>query len=155
MERIPMVAVLLLALHADRTEFTAGRISSHTEQQPATSEPAEIPFEETIFHYGDHDYDVSTRIPSVNGILSVVPVGQKILIECHSGPKNGGYCIFDTVSKSFDEDIMGTHLVWYNDDITTSVYSFWSEIHTYDGSVIKNDDLAEDAYIYDLAFSDD
>lgn len=119
-----------------------------------TSEQARFSFEGTVFYYGTHDYDVSSRVQSINSILSVVPVGQKVVIECHAGPQNSVYCIFDTESESFDEDIMGNHLTWHSDDITTSVYSYWSEIHAYDGSVIKTYDLAEDSYIYDLAFCD-
>lgn len=116
--------------------------------------PGNASFEGTVFRYAGQDYDISTRIKSVNSILSVIPVGQKFVIECHIGPKNGAYCIFDTENESFDEDIIGNHLIWHSDDITTSVYSFWSEIHTYDGSIIKKYDLEEDAFIYDLAFSD-
>lgn len=119
-----------------------------------TSEQESFSFEGTVFHYGTYDYDVSSRNQSINSILSAIPVGQKIVIECHVGPKNGIYCIFDTESGSFDEDIIGNNLKWHSDDITTAVYSFWSEIHTYDGSVIKTYDLSEDSYIYDLAFCD-
>ena len=121
-----------------------------------TSGPAEeFSFEGTVFHYGGHDYDVSSRAGPINSILSAVPVGQKIVIECHVGPKNGVYCIFDTETASFDEDIIGDHLIWHSDDITTAVYSFWSEVYAYDGTFLKSYDLAEDAYLYDLAFSDD
>ncbi|MDE6992024.1 MAG: hypothetical protein K2P42_15365 [Lachnospiraceae bacterium] len=120
-----------------------------------TSEQARFSFEGTVFHYGNHDYDVSARNQSINSILSAVPVGQKIVIKCHVGPKNGVYCIFDTESESFDEDIIGNNLIWHSDDIATSVYSFWSEVHTYDGGIVKTYDLAEDALIYDLKFSDD
>ena len=83
-----------------------------------------------------------------------VPVGEKIVVECHVGPKNEVYCIFDTVSKSFVGDLTGNHLIWYDNDITTAIYSFWSDIYTYDGSIIKSYDLAENESIYDLAFSD-
>ena len=111
-------------------------------------------FEETTFYYGKHDYDVTSRSKSINSILSAVPVGEKIIVACHAGPKNEIYCIFDTVSKSFVADLKGNHLIWYNDDITTAVYSFWSDIYTYDGSIVKSYDLAENELIYDLALSD-
>lgn len=119
-----------------------------------TSEQESFSFEGTVFYYGTHDYDVSSRNQSINSILSAIPVGKKIVIECHVGPKNGVYCIFDTERESFDEDIIGNNLIWHSDDITTAVYSFWSEIHTYDGNVIKTYNLAEDSHIYDLAFCD-
>lgn len=76
------------------------------------------------------------------------------MIECHVGPQNGVYCVFNTVSESFEEDIFGNHLIWYSDDITTAVYSFWSDIYTYDGNIIKSYDLSENEFIYELAYSD-
>lgn len=121
--------------------------------QPAEREDGS--FEGTVFHYGDQDYDLSQRVQAVNAILSVVPAGQKLVIECHAGPKNGVYCIFDTESQTFDEDVLGNHLIWYGDDLATGVYDFWSEVRAYDGSVIKTYDLPEGAYIYGLAFSED
>lgn len=121
---------------------------------PQASGPAAASFEGTVFRYGDHDYDMSSRIQGVNSILSAVPVGEKIVVECHSGPKNGIFCIFDTKNETFDKDVIGNHLIWYNDDITTAVYSFWSEVFAYDGNVLKTYDLEKDGCIRDLAFSD-
>ena len=86
---------------------------------------------------------------------SAIPVGEKIVVECHVGPKNGVYCIFDTASESFETDILGHHLIWHSDDITTAVYAFWSDVYAYDGSVLKTYELTENEYIVDLAFSDD
>lgn len=119
-----------------------------------SSKPTDFSFKGTTFYYGEYGYDVTSRVEAINSILSTVPVGEKIVIECHVGPKNGVYCIFDTVSKSFEADLKGNHLIWYNDDITTAIYSFWSDVYTYDGSIIKSYDLAENEFIYDLAFSD-
>ncbi len=157
MKRIPIAVMLVLLLSScgsgpdlQQEEFLDVQTS-----RPKTSEAEKVSFDGTVFYYGDHEYDVSARDISINSILSAVPVGQKIVIACHVGPKNGVYCIFDTENESFDEDIIGNHLIWHSDDITTSVYSFWSEVYTYDGSLIKTYDLTEDAYIYDLAFSDD
>lgn len=149
------MCVLLLSSCGQGQKLQEGTSPNAQSGSPQTSEQANFSFEGTIFHYGTHDYDVSSRNQSINGILSAIPVGQKIVIECHVGPKNGVYCIFDTESESFDEDIIGNNLIWHSDDIATSVYSFWSEVHTYDGDIIKTYNLAEDALIYDLKFSDD
>lgn len=112
-------------------------------------------FEGTIFQYKGADYDVSCLEFGINDISSVSCAGEKIVLECHVGPKNGVYCIFDTGSESFEQTIDGCHLIWHSDDITTSVYSFWSDICTYDGEVIKSYDLEEYECIYDLAFTED
>ena len=116
-------------------------------------------FEHTTFRYGEREYDMTLRNPSINSILSAEPVGDKIVVECHVGPHNGVYCIFDTASETFEKDIVGHHLIWHSDDITTAVYGFWSAVYTYDGSLIKNYDLDELAVdggmIYEMRFSDD
>ena len=150
-----LMCVVLLSSCRQGQNLQQGESSDPQSGSLQTSEQAGFSFEGTVFYYGNHDYNVSSRNQSINSILSAVPVGQKIVIECHVGPKNGVYCIFDTESESFDEDIIGNNLIWHSDDITTSVYSFWSEVHTYDGSIIKTYDLAEDALIYELKFSDD
>ena len=119
-----------------------------------SSNPTDFSFEGITFHYGEQDYNVASRVEAINSILSAVPVGERIVVACHAGPKNEVYCIFDTVNKAFVNDLKGNHLIWYNDDITTAIYSFWSDIYTYDGSILKSYDLAENEFIYDLAFSD-
>ena len=119
------------------------------------SDKPDFSFNGTTFSCGNQSWDITSRIKAATGIVSAVPVGDKIVVECHVGPKNGTYCIFDTASKSFEANLQGNHLTWYNDDITTAVYSFWSDVYAYDGRMIKSYDLAEDAYIYDLAFSED
>ena len=119
------------------------------------SDKPDFSFNGTTFSCGNQSWDITSRIKAATGIVSAVPVGDKIVVECHVGPKNGAYCIFDTASKSFEANLQGNHLTWYNDDITTAVYSFWSDVYAYDGRMIKSYDLAEDAYIYDLAFSED
>lgn len=150
-----IMCVLLLSSCGQEQNLQAGSSPNAQSGRLQTSEQASFSFEGTVFHYGTHDYDVSSRNQSINSILSAIPVGQKIVIECHVGPKNGVYCIFDTESESFDDDIIGNNLIWHSDDIATAVYSFWSEVHTYDGGIIKTYDLAEDALIYGLKFSDD
>lgn len=159
MKHIPTIAILMCVLllsSCGQGRNLQERQSPDTQSgNLQTSEQEKFSFEGTVFHYGEHDYDLSARNQLVNSILSAVPVEQKIVIRCHAGPKNGIYCIFDTESESFDKDIIGNNLIWHSDDITTSVYSFWSEVHTYDGNIIKTYDLAEDALIYDLKFSDD
>lgn len=143
MQRILIAGMLVLAL----------LLSSCGQERDLP--PAGVSFEGTVFHYGGHDYDMSSRIREVNCILSTVPVGEKIVVTCHSGPRNGIYCIFDPKNETFDQDIIGNHLTWHSDDITTAVYSFWSEVLAYDGSVLKTYALKKDDCIDGLAFSDD
>ena len=106
-------------------------------------------YEDTTFHYGGHSYDVASHI------LSAFSVGEKIVLECYAGAQNGGYYIFDSVNESFEANMLGNNFIWHSDDITTTVYSLWSDVYTYNGSIIKSYDLAEHEYIFDLEFVED
>ena len=90
-------------------EFAGGESPDAQSGSQQAPEQEQFSFEGTVFCYRTHDYDLTSRNQLINSILSAVPVGQKIVIECHAGPKNGVYCIFDTESESFDEDIIGNH----------------------------------------------
>ncbi len=151
---LTLFLVVLLSSCGQRQELQQVDVQKPSDNITQTSEPTSFSFEGTTFRYEEQDYDVTSRVKSINSILAVIPVGEKIVIECHVGPKNGAYCIFDTVSKSFETDLIGNHLIWYNDDITTAIYSFWSDVYTYDGKIIKSYDLPENKFIYDLAFTD-
>lgn len=152
---LPLALAILLSACGQNRDLQQDQFQNTTEDTQQSAEPSEFSFEGTTFCYGEHSYDLSSRVKAINSILSAVPVGEKIVVECHVGPKNGVYCIFDTASESFETDIFGHHLIWYGDDISTAVYAFWSEVYTYDGSVLKTYDLTENEYISDLAFSDD
>lgn len=158
MKIIPIVTALmcmLLLSSCSRAE-NIPNTQSTTVQADTTAalQTVGFSFDGTVFHYGDHDYDLSDRVETINSIVSILPAGNKIVIQCHVGPKNGIYCIFDTESQTFDDDIRGNNLIWHDDDITTAVYSFGSGIYAYDGSLIKSYELTDSAYIYDLAFDD-
>lgn len=120
-----------------------------------SAEKTDYSFEGTVFYYGEQTYDVTSRVEAINCIIDAVSVGEKIIVECHVGPKNAVYCIFDTNSQAFENDLVGCNLIWHDNDIKTAVYSYWSDIYKYDGSIIKSYDFAEDEYISNLAFSDD
>lgn len=66
------------------------------------------------------------------------------------------YLVFDTETEQFVKDIAGTNLIWRGDDLTTAVYSFWSEFYDYEGRCLASVELPEDgSYIGELAFSED
>ncbi len=110
----------------------------------------------TIFNYNGIDYDMKERNQAINALAGHYPVGKYIIVKGHAGPKNCVYSVFDIESEQFVKDITGTNLIWRNDDITTAVYSFWSEIYDYEGKCLASVDLPdESSYIKELAFSDD
>lgn len=112
-------------------------------------------FEGTVFHYGDYEYDISKRVENVNAIMSCTPVGEYIVIEGHVSPKSSVYSIFNTKTNDFEKDIVGTNLIWRNEDINTIIYSYWSDIRAYDGSVIATLHLSKNEFVKQLKFSGD
>lgn len=112
-------------------------------------------FRGTTFCCAGQSYDLAGQNSMITAITSAVPVGRKIVIECHVNPKNKLYRIFNRETRSFDRDIAGTNLTWYGDDINTAVYSFWENIYTYDGYTLKAYQLQADEYISGIAYSAD
>jgi hypothetical protein len=112
-------------------------------------------FEGTTFSINQKSYDISQRHELINAIVACTPVGRHIVVEGHTGPKNAVYCIYNTETQSFEKDIIGANLIWHDNDINTSVYSFWSDICAFDGTVIASLALSEPDFITNLAFIDD
>lgn len=56
-----------------------------------------------------------------------------VLLAKH--PKTATYTLA-TESKSFEPDHAGANLIFHGDDITTGIYSFWSDVYAYDGTLL-------------------
>ena len=127
--------------------------SEKTPEEPAGALPAEVP--ETsdsgvIFTYNGKNYDLQEREPGET------QAGTFLVVEGHINPKIAYYGIFDTEAEAFVKDILGTHLTWREDDITTAAYDVWSDscIYGYDGQLLAQLDLAESQYVYSLNWTD-
>lgn len=117
--------------------------------------PAELSIQGTTFTYGGRTYDLTERSPAISSITAMEQVGGQILLECHTGPKNNIYVIFDPQAGTFVEELTGTHLIWKGENLTTSVYAFWGDICTYDGIVLATFNLGESGYVSGLSFTED
>ncbi|WP_293009362.1 MULTISPECIES: hypothetical protein [unclassified Oscillibacter] len=127
---------------------------AETEQASLPDRDGEIIFS-SIFTYHGVDYDLADRNQSINALTGQYPVGKYIVVEGYTGPKNLIYCVFDTEAEQFIKDFAGTDLIWRGDDLTTAVYSFWSDIYDYEGRYLASVELPEDGgYIRELAFSE-
>lgn len=109
-------------------------------------------YEGTVFTYDGKNYDLSEQ---TNAILDVKTVGDFLLIEGHISPQNSYYGIFNPTTLSFDTELFGTNLIYYNDDLKTSVYAIWSDLYNYEGNLIGNCDLQESEFVSQLAFIND
>lgn len=100
------------------------------------------------------EYDMTEYVTNMDIISSARAVKDKLVLECHTGPKNAVYLIFDTLSRSFEKEIIGTNLTWYGDMLASAVYSFWEGVYNYNGELIKEYELKEDEFIRGLEFSE-
>ena len=133
-----------------RTEQEGGEAPMPT---PSTSPSPQI--QGTVFTYDGQSYDLSVRNGAINAVTDWFPVGQYLVFEGHTGPKHNVYCIFDTASQSFAPDLIGANLTFQGDDITTGIYSFWSDVYAYDGTLLASFDLEEGEFISRLEYSGD
>lgn len=114
-----------------------------------------VQVQNTVFTYAGQEYDLAERDGNINAITDWRLVGKYLVFEGHTGPQNNIYCIFDTQSKAFEPDLAGANLIFHGDDITTGIYSFWSDVYAYDGTLLGSYELEESEFIYELRYSED
>lgn len=102
-----------------------------------------------------HAYDLTERSPAITAVTRMEQVGERLLLECHTGPKNNLYLVFDPRTETFVKELAGTHLIWKGEDLTTAVYAFWGDICTWDGAVLTTLDLGETGCVSGLSFTED
>ena len=109
----------------------------------------------TTFLYDSKQYDLSRRNSAINSITNQYQIGDYLIFEGHTGPQNGVYCIFNTVTQTFEPDIQGANLTWLGSDIRSIVYSSWSNVYAYDGTLLASLPLSEGDHINGLRYLDD
>ena len=109
----------------------------------------------TTFLYDSKQYDLSQRNSAINAITNQYQIGDYLIFEGHTGPQNGVYCIFNTVTQTFEPDIQGANLTWLGSDIRSIVYSSWSNVYAYDGTLLASLPLNEGDHINGLRYLDD
>ena len=109
----------------------------------------------TTFLYDSKQYDLSQRNSAINAITNQYQIGDYLIFEGHTGPQNGVYCIFNTVTQTFEPDIQGANPTWLGSDIRSIVYSFWSDVYAYDGTLLASLPLNEGDHINGLRYLDD
>ena len=102
-----------------------------------------------------HAYDLTERSPAITAVTRMEQAGEQLLLECHTGPKNNLYLVFDPRTETFVKELAGTHLIWKGEDLTTAVYAFWGDICTWDGAVLTTLDLGETGCVSGLSFTED
>ena len=126
-----------------------------TSRPSAQIEMLDFEINDVYFTYDSKQFDLSERDSQINEITDCFQIGKYLVLEGHTGPKHNVYCVFNTDTQTFEKDIMGANLTWYNNDINTAVYSYWSQVFTYDGRCLASYELNESEYFFSLEYSED
>ena len=148
MKHIALLLSLLLLLTGCAAE------SAPDEALPPAPPPDTISYDGTLFQFNDLTYDLTERNSSINAIMDCAVVTPYVIVEGHIGPREGYYGIFNTITKEFEKDIIGSHLIYRDNDIETAVYSFENSIYNYSGERIGTCNMEEFDLIYELAFAE-
>lgn len=127
--------------------------SPHEEGKSSSSVASQVCFEGTCFWFNGIEYDVVDVNENINAINDYYEIGDHIVVVGHASPKNNVYLVFDTNTKSFKKELIGSNLIWYGEDIDTIIYSFWSDIYDYEGNVIWTVSIPSTSYIDNLTFT--
>ncbi len=126
------------------SQFTSESTESVELAEATETETLEFDWDnKTTFYYNGRAYDMRELDQGINAVNHCEKVGKYIVVDCHVGPHNGIYGIFNTETESFEKMIAGHHLTWHSDDIATAVYGFWNEIYNYDGELIAKCDIGQ------------
>ena len=132
------------------------KLPSDNSDIPSAEQIVPLNFEinDVFFTYNSKQYDLSKQNEQINEITDFFQIGEYLVLEGHTGPKHNVYCVFNMRTETFEAYISGANLTWYGDDINTAVYSYWSDIFTFDGRCLASYELAESEYIYSLEYSE-
>ena len=124
-------------------------------EEDGSNQTLDVSIQDTFFTYDGIQYDLAERNGTINEITDYFQIGERLVLEGHTGPKHNIYCVFNTSTQSFETDFAGANLTWYGDNINTVVYSYWSDVFTYDGRCLASYELPENEYIYSLDYAED
>ena len=90
------------------------------------SDPAEaggigVTYEQNTVTIDGTTYDLREIVPVSNAVMGYREAGSWIIVESHINPQRSVYAFYNVYSKSFEYDLLGTNLVWWEDDPATGV----------------------------------
>ena len=101
-------------------------------------EGAYATYEGSTFTFDGQAYEIEG-----NEILGFSQADNFLIIESHVNPHISAYSLFCTDTREVEQVIMGANFTWYGTDISTAIYSSYSEIYNYRGNCIGSVDGSE------------
>ncbi len=109
----------------------------------------------TTVSFGKKSWDFAGQYPSLSGFEGGETVGNYLVVMGRLGKKNDLYVVFNAIDGTLLKTFPGNNLIWRGDDLSTAVYSYWSDIYALNGTKLAALDLASGEEISGLAFAPD
>lgn len=109
----------------------------------------------TTVSFGKKSWDFTGQYPSLSGFEGSETVGNYLVVTGRLGKKNDLYVVFNAIDGTLLKTFPGNNLIWQGDDLSTAVYSYWSDVYALNGTKLAALDLASGEEISGLAFAPD
>ena len=114
-----------------------------------------VAMDDTTIYIDRKSWDFAEQYPSLKGFEDIGTAGNYFVAFGSLGEKNGLYVVFNFVAGTLLKTFPGNNLIWQGDDLSTAVYSYWSDIYALNGTKLAALKLASGEEISGLAFAPD
>lgn len=114
-----------------------------------------VAMDDTTIYIGRKSWDFAEQYPSLKGFEDIGTAGNYFVAFGSLGEKNDLYVVFNAIDGTLLKTFPGNNLIWQGDDLSTAVYSYWSDIYALNGTKLAALELASGEEISGLAFAPD
>lgn len=114
-----------------------------------------VAMDDTTIYIGRKSWDFAEQYPSLKGFEDIGTAGNYFVAFGSLGEKNDLYVVFNFVAGTLLKTFPGNNLIWQGNDLSTAVYSYWSDIYVLNGTKLAALELASGEEISGLAFAPD
>ena len=114
-----------------------------------------VAMDDTTIYIGRKSWDFAEQYPSLKGFEEIGTAGNYFVAFGSLGEKNDLYVVFNFVAGTLLKTFPGNNLIWQGNDLSTAVYSYWSDVYALNGTKLAALELASGEEISGLAFAPD
>ena len=114
-----------------------------------------VAMDDTTIYIDRKSWDFAEQYPSLKGFEDIGTAGNYFVAFGSLGEKNDLYVVFNFVAGTLLRTFPGNNLIWQGDDLSTAVYSYWSDIYALNGTKLAALELTSGEEISGLAFAPD
>ena len=112
-----------------------------------------VAMDDTTIYIDRKSWDFAEQYPSLKGFEDIGTAGNYFVAFGSLGEKNDLYVVFNFVAGTLLKTFPGNNLIWQGNDLSTAVYSYWSDIYALNGTKLAALELASGEEISGLAFA--